>query len=47
MARELLDVGRIYEVGGEQYGNYLVAGHWLTKRRFEPATLDEWLGQRK
>lgn len=46
IARDTLEVGRVYEVGGEKYDNYLVAGAWFTKARFEPATLDEWLGQR-
>lgn len=32
--QERLTVGEVYEVNGEQYGNYLVCGLWLTKRRF-------------
>ena len=43
--REALTVGRIYEVGGERYGNYLVGGLWLTTARFEPATHEEWAAQ--
>jgi hypothetical protein len=46
MARDVLEVGRIYEVGGERYGNYRVLDQWFTKTRFEPATLDEWLQQK-
>lgn len=46
LVREVLTVGRVYEVEGERYGNYLVAGQWLTKGRFEPATITEWAGQR-
>jgi hypothetical protein len=36
LQRDVLTVGEIYEVGGEQYGNYLVCGRWMTKRRFVP-----------
>ncbi|MCK1322130.1 hypothetical protein IVA94_14760 [Bradyrhizobium sp. 156] len=32
--QERLTVGEVYEVNGEQHGNYLVRGLWLTKRRF-------------
>ena len=32
--RDTLTIGEVYEVGGEQYGNYLVCGLWLIKRRF-------------
>lgn len=46
LARDVLDVGRVYEVGGEEYGNYRVLDRWFTKARFEPATLDEWLQQK-
>lgn len=33
---DVLTVGDVYEVHGERYGNYLVCGLWLTKRRFVP-----------
>ena len=45
LVRDVLTVGRIYECGGEQYGNYLVAGYWLTRGRFEPATIQDWIAQ--
>ncbi|MBR1206597.1 MULTISPECIES: hypothetical protein [unclassified Bradyrhizobium] len=46
LAREILTVGRVYEVAGERDGNYRVLGRWLAVRRFEPATYDDWVAQR-
>ena len=46
LAREALSIGRIYEVGGERFGNYMVLGHWFTKARFEPVTREDWAAQR-
>lgn len=45
LVRNLLDVGHIYECQGEQDGNYLVKGKWLSRGRFEPATYQDWMGQ--
>lgn len=41
--RDLLTVGAVYECSGEEWDNYRVQGHWLSKRRFEPATREEWM----
>ncbi len=46
LVRDVLTVGRVYECSGEHYGNYLVAGLWLTKGRFEPATYADWANDR-
>jgi hypothetical protein len=46
LVRGLLTVGQVYECSGEQDHNYFVAGKWLTKGRFEPATFEEWLIQK-
>lgn len=43
----MLDVGRVYECQGEQDHNYLVAGKWLTKGRFEAATLQDWIASKQ
>lgn len=44
--QDVLTVGRVYEVTGERYGNYLVLDRWLTPGRFMPATFEEWSAQR-
>jgi hypothetical protein len=46
LVRSLLTVGQVYECSGEQDHNYFVAGKWLTKGRFEPATIADWIAQR-
>ncbi len=46
LVRDVLTVGRVYECSGEHHDNYLVAGLWLTKGRFEPATYHDWATQK-
>ena len=45
LQRDVLTVGQVYEVYGEEHGNYRVCGRWMTKGRFEaveaPAALVE------
>ncbi len=43
LVRDTLTVGTVYECQGEQDGMYLVAGLWLTRGRFEPATFEDWI----
>lgn len=46
LVRDVLTVGRIYECQGDDgWGNYNVAGKWLTRGRFEPVTSAEWTAQ--
>jgi hypothetical protein len=46
LVRDLLTAGAVYECSGEQDHNYLVAGKWLSRGRFEPATFEEWAKDR-
>ncbi|MET4197261.1 hypothetical protein ABIB96_001249 [Bradyrhizobium sp. LA3.X] len=41
LQRDVLTVGEVYEVSGEQYDNYRVCGRWMTKRRFEPVNAED------
>lgn len=41
LQRDVLTVGQVYEVAGEEYGNYRVCDRWLTKRRFVPVTQED------
>lgn len=46
LARDVLSIGHVYEVGGEEHSNYWIAGRWFSVGRFAPATLEDWQAQR-
>jgi hypothetical protein len=45
LVRSILTEGRVYECKGVQDDNYLVAGLWLHRGRFEAATYQDWAAQ--
>lgn len=38
---DVMTIGEVYEVTGEEYGNYRVCERWMLKGRFEPVTKED------
>jgi hypothetical protein len=38
---DVMTIGEVYEVTGEEHGNYRVCGRWMLKARFEPVSLTD------